>query len=302
MTPPAPRGDSPAGRAYLDLRNLARRHDRDPSEYLTLYALEGFLTRLAISDEVAHFILKGGVLMTAFAERRPTRDIDLAGSGLDHDIGEVTERIKTIVGLEGGDGLSFDRDSVTGDTIREDADYPGVRVRLLAHLATAHIPLHVDVNFGDPIWPGPAETELPLLLGGTLRLRTYPDHMVLAEKIVTAIDRGTANTRWRDFVDIAAITGSRSIQQNHLAVAIDTVARHRRVAMTPMVPALDGLGVLAQRRWAAWRRKQRLEATTPEQFADLLDRCSAFADPVLGGGGDGVWSPRERAWVSPAAT
>lgn len=227
MTPPAPRGDSPAGRAYLDLRNLAR----------------------------------------------------------------VADRIRTIVG----------RDSIKGDTIRDDADYPGVRVKLLANLATAHIPLHVDVNFGDPIWPAPAETDLPLLLSGTLRLRTYPDHMVLAEKIVTAIDRGTANTRWRDFVDVAAITASRSIQQNHLAVAIKTVARHRRVTMMSMATALDGLAVLAQPRWAAWRRKQRLEATTPERFADLLDQCSAFADHVLDGGGDDVWSPDERAWLSPAA-
>lgn len=35
----------------------------------------------------------------------------------------------------------------------------------------------------------------------------YPVEMVLAEKVVTATARGTANTRWRDFVDIAALVG-----------------------------------------------------------------------------------------------
>lgn len=55
------------------------------------------------------------------------------------------------------------------------------------------------MNFGDPIWPAPAQTHLPLLLGGTVRLPAYPDHMVLAEKIVTAMDRGEQNTRWRDY-------------------------------------------------------------------------------------------------------
>jgi hypothetical protein len=29
--------------------------------------------------------------------------------------------------------------------------------------------------------------------------------MVFAEKIVTALERGTANTRWRDFVDIYSL-------------------------------------------------------------------------------------------------
>jgi hypothetical protein len=44
---------------------------------------------------------------------------------------------------------------------------------------------------------------LPRLRGGEpIELRGYPIHMVHAEKIVTAIQRGTANTRWRDFGDV----------------------------------------------------------------------------------------------------
>lgn len=78
MTPPAPTRSTPAGRAYLDLRNLAKRDGRDSVEYFTLHALEGFLTRLADSQYAEDFAVKGGVLMAAFAARRPTRDIDLA--------------------------------------------------------------------------------------------------------------------------------------------------------------------------------------------------------------------------------
>jgi len=95
--------------------------------------------------------------------------------------------------------LEFDPNSAVGESTRDDADYNGVRVKLTAQPATARVALHVDVNFGDPIWPAPTEAVLPLLLGGTLRLAGYPDHMVLAEKIVTAIERGEQNTRWRDF-------------------------------------------------------------------------------------------------------
>lgn len=81
MTPPTPSRDTQAGRAYNDLRNLARKQKRDPAEYIMLYALEGFLARLAASESAEAFVLKGGVLMAAFAERRPTRGIDFAARG-----------------------------------------------------------------------------------------------------------------------------------------------------------------------------------------------------------------------------
>lgn len=297
MTPPAPTRGTSAGRAYLDLRNLAKRDGRDSLEYFTLYALEGFLTRLAASQYAADFALKGGVLMAAFAARRPTRDIELAASGFPNDIPDVELRIRSIITQDTGDGLAFDPATVSGAPIRDEATYTGVRVQMAATLATARIPLHADVNFGDPIWPEPTIADLPLLLGGHLRLRGYPDHMVLAEKIVTAIDRGDQNTRWRDFVDIAAITATRRIPDADLLHAINTVAGHRAVTIQPLADVLDGYPVLAQPRWRAWRHKQRLENTTPEHFADLLDTCMAFADPVLRGAASGLtWEPQPREW------
>ncbi|HET7477714.1 MAG TPA: nucleotidyl transferase AbiEii/AbiGii toxin family protein [Dermatophilaceae bacterium] len=44
--------------------------------------LEGFLSRLAVSDMRDGFVLKGGVLLSAFDSRRPTKDVDLAGRAL----------------------------------------------------------------------------------------------------------------------------------------------------------------------------------------------------------------------------
>ena len=165
MTPPTPTRDTPAGQAYNDLRNLARRDGRDPAEYITLYALEGFLARLAVSEHAGEFVLKGGVLMAAFAARRPTRDIDFAATGFANDTADVEQRVRSIIEVHLNDGLEFDPDSAVGEPIRDEADYSGVRVKITAHLATAKVALHVDVNFGDPIWPAPTEAVLPLLLG-----------------------------------------------------------------------------------------------------------------------------------------
>ena len=297
MTPPTPTRDTPAGQAYNDLRNLARREGRDPAEYFTLYALEGFLARLAVSERAGEFVLKGGVLMAAFAARRPTRDIDFAATGFANNIADVEQRVRSIIEVHLEDGLEFDPDSAVGEPIRDDADYNGVRVKITAQLATARVALHVDVNFGDPIWPAPTEAVLPLLLGGTLRLRGYPDHMVLAEKIVTALERGEQNTRWRDFTDIAAIARSRIIRGADLREAIVTVARYRHVDIEPLGPLMAGMPALAQRKWETWRKKQRLEQSTPESFAELLQACILFAEPALTNNVAYLrWDPNSQSW------
>jgi Nucleotidyl transferase AbiEii toxin, Type IV TA system len=95
----APSRATPAGRAYLDLRNKAR-HDRRPvDELLQLYVLEGFLARLAASGRAGQFVLKGGVLLAALDERRPTRDVDLQAEALDNDAEVVRAAVWTIPGL-----------------------------------------------------------------------------------------------------------------------------------------------------------------------------------------------------------
>ncbi|MBI1759322.1 MAG: nucleotidyl transferase AbiEii/AbiGii toxin family protein [Actinobacteria bacterium] len=186
--------DSAAGRAYLDVQNLARRTRRPTAELLHAYALEGFLVRLTCSPEAGSLVLKGGVLLAAFAARRPTRDIDLAARDLPGEVDDVLALVWRIAAVEVDDGLVFDPEAATAASIREEEAYAGVRVSLPCVLASARIRFHVDVNMGDPIWPDPAVVDLPRVLGGTLRITGYPLAMVYAEKIVTAVDRGLVNT------------------------------------------------------------------------------------------------------------
>ena len=95
------------GRAFLDLRARANADGRPVDEYLTLYALEGFLERLSRSRHRDRFVLKGGVLLAAFDERRPTRDVDLAGLQLDNAIETVKEAIVEIAYIAIDDGLDI---------------------------------------------------------------------------------------------------------------------------------------------------------------------------------------------------
>ena len=263
-----------------------------------MFALEGLLARLAQTEHARRLVLKGGMLLAAFDQRRPTRDLDMHAEQLADDLDTIRDLITDVARAPLDDGLVFDLDGVTAEMIREGDDYQGVRVSVAARLYTAKLLPKVDINVGDPVWPAPELVELPRLLGGEpLRLRGYPLHMVLAEKIVTAVDRGTGSTRWRDFADVHLLIGSNPVDAADLATAIDRVAEHRGVELFPLARVLDGFGEIGQAKWDAWRRKQHLDDRLPTAFAEVLATATAFADPILTGQFTvGSWDPVRREW------
>lgn len=292
-----------AGRIYRDLQSLARRDRRPFDELLSLYTLEGFLDRLAGSPHVSNLVLKGGLLLAAYDARRPTRDADFAARTLPNQVPVITGVVKDIARITIDDGLRFDADSARGETTREDDLYRGVRVHLDCRLATAQTRLKVDVNVGDPISPSPQRIHVPRLLypADTIDLLGYPLHMVHAEKIVTAIQRGTVNTRWRDFADIYLLCRSQPVDGRLLHDALTMVVGHRRAVLAPFADVLTGYTDVpgVQAKWAAWRRKQQLDDRLPEAFADVLEQVFAFADPAItSAAGNAQWRPQDLAWVA----
>lgn len=206
---PAPRS-TPGGRALLDLQAKARAEGRPTDELIVLYVLEAFLRRLAGSPYKDLFVLKGGVLLAAFGDRRPTRDVDFQARRLHNDAESVTATIRAVAALPIDDGVVFDTDGAVSEVIREDDGYQGVRVRMDANVDRARPRFAVNVSVGDPIEPAPRTVLVPALLGGPpVEVLGYPLPMVLAEKVVTALQRGTANTRWRDFADLWTLSRNR---------------------------------------------------------------------------------------------
>lgn len=101
------------------------------------------------------------------------------------------------------DGVVFDIDGLEAATIREGAEYGGVRVRTTATIAGARLPIQIDVGFGDAVTPQPVEIEYPTLLDAPApRLRAYPVETVVAEKFETLVSLGVANSRLKDFYDL----------------------------------------------------------------------------------------------------
>jgi hypothetical protein len=106
-------------RRYLDLQALARRDKRDTQELLTLYGLEGLLARLAQTEHADRLVLKGGMLLAAFDQRRPTRDLDMHAEQLANDLNTIAGVIVDVTRVSIDDGLRFDLDSVTAEAIRD---------------------------------------------------------------------------------------------------------------------------------------------------------------------------------------
>ncbi len=121
--------------------------------------------------------------------------------------------------------------------------------------------------------------------------------MVYAEKIVTAISRGTTSTRWRDYADIYLLSRHHPTDGTELRTAIGEVARHRATPLAPLGQVLTGYAAIGQQRWDAWRRRQYLDDRLPAQFSDVIQAVITFADPAITGTATARrWNPAADTW------
>ncbi len=233
--------------------SASRAQKRATSELLQLSVLEGFLRRLVRSRHDERLVLKGGLLLAAFDLRRAARDVDLLALRTNNDPKAVERLVVEVASVEVEDGVVFLPDTVTAGTIRDDDVYPGVRAVLEARLSTSQITFSVDVNVCDPVVPAPARTAVTALLGGErIDVLAYSKSMVVAEKLVTRLQRGRASTLWRDFADLFVLVGG-ALPEAEVVEAVRAVASHRGVPLLPLAEVLAGMPNDAQRLWATWR-------------------------------------------------
>ena len=128
-----PGRDTTAGRVYLDLQARAREEGRPTGELLVLYVHERLLFRVGRSSHRSRLILKGGMLLAALEERRPTRDVDLLAQAIDNDIDAVSDLVRDVLAVTVDDGVEYDVGRMQAKTIRDIDPNPGVRIVVPAH-------------------------------------------------------------------------------------------------------------------------------------------------------------------------
>lgn len=185
------------------VRNLSKGDSAKAQTLMRSYATERFLERLSLSPYRENLVLKGGVLVAAMVglDSRSTMDIDTTLKNLTLREEDVRRIVETVADVSLEDNMTFTVKSV--QTIMDENDYPGIRVLMEAILERAHIPMKIDFSTGDAITPREITFPMKLLFEDrSISVLSYNIETLLAEKMETAISRGTANTRMRDFYDM----------------------------------------------------------------------------------------------------
>jgi hypothetical protein len=202
-------------------------------------------------------LLKGASLFTVWQNvpRRPTRDVYFLGSG-DSSPLHLAALFRSLCEIEAPeDGVRFDSASVEVTPIREEQRYGGQRVRLLAYLAEARVPLRIDVGFGDVVTLPVCEADYPTLLGlPAPRLRLYPRETVIAEKWQAMVELGSANSRLKDFYDVWILSCYLEFDGALLSQAIAATFERRRTPLPAAIPeALEDVFSNDRAKVTQWR-------------------------------------------------
>jgi len=221
------------------LQNKAKATECPFSEILQYYGMERFIYRFSRSKYADKFILKGALMFTVWQvpERRATLDIDFSAR-FDNQIAGIEKAIKDICEVSVvPDGLTFDPGTVKGQTIKEDADYEGVRVKFRGFLERSRISMQIDVGFGDIIYPKPKVIDYPVMLDFPKpHLTGYPEESVVSEKFEAMVKLGLLNSRMKDFYDIWLMMHRFDFNGARLSEALKRTFSHRKTPLPEQKP------------------------------------------------------------------
>ncbi|MFH0938527.1 MAG: nucleotidyl transferase AbiEii/AbiGii toxin family protein [Planctomycetota bacterium] len=282
------------------LLNLAEKTGYNPNFIWSRYAIERLLYRLSISEFSEEFVLKGANLfMIWFNEpHRPTMDLDLLGYGEDSNehMADIFQRICRM-NVE-NDGLTFNAESIRVMPIREEMEYHGRRVNLLAYLGQARIPVQVDIGFGDVVTPKAEMIGYPTLLKMPApRIRACPQPTVIAEKFHAMVILGIANSRMKDFYDLYMLANRFAFDGAVLVKAVKATFRRRKTAVPSNPPmALTeefNRDHMKNIQWNAFVRRSGANQKVPG-FLKVLSLLRDFLLPIMNAAADQC--PFQKNW------
>jgi len=189
------------------IRNLSKKIGVDSQILIRQYMMDHLLERISQTRYRDHFILKGGMLISALVgvTLRSTLDMDATIQGFPLKTSTLQQMFDEILVIEIDDGIRYQINDI--ENIHEESDYNGYRLSLTAYLDESRIPLKIDITTGDRITPMEIEFAYPMLLEKrSIQIFSYNLETVLAEKLETILSRSIANTRMRDFYDIYILT------------------------------------------------------------------------------------------------
>lgn len=162
------------------------------------------------------------------------------------------------------------------------------------------------MGFGDAVTPEAQTAVFPTLLNDfpAPTLKAYPVYTVIAEKYQAMVMLGLANSRMKDFYDLAVIARRTELDGATLADAIRATYARRSTALPTVRPiALTSQfseNEMKGRQWQAFLNKNRLIGTPLAETVALLDILLWRPTEAAVGTTtyNEVWAPQSASWQS----
>lgn len=199
-----------------------------PQTVIQSYMFERFLDRLSQSDYRDNFVLKGGVLISAFVglQARATMDVDATVLELPMTFAAIRRAMLEVVRVTLDDGVVFSLRAI--ERIRLNIDgYDGIRAKLTAEFHGLKVPVSVDVTKGDAGAVVTYDYPRVFSAGDSIRLSAYSLERVLAEKCETILRRNIMSTRPRDLYDVFVLTRLCKISMSRFSKALSETCAGR---------------------------------------------------------------------------
>lgn len=250
------------------IRNLSKEKSVQAEIILRNFMLERLLERISLSPFRDKFILKGGMLVAAIVgiDTRSTMDMDATIRGIAFSEEALEEAMKAILACPVDDGVTM---TLKGfENIRDESEYPGIRVSIEAVLDKTRQIMKVDITTGDKITPLAVEYSFKLLFENrSISILAYNLETVLAEKLETILSRSTTSTRMRDYYDVYILTTLRDQDIDWVLFfkAFKNTAEKRGSYNRLLETGHDNMGEIAQSKvlselWSRYQQKNSYAA------------------------------------------
>lgn len=265
------------------LKNISKELKLPFNLILQLYVQERLLFRLSKSKYNNIFLLKGGLLlysMTKF-KGRPTKDIDFLAKNISNNLINIEYIFKEICSIEVNDAVQFDTETIQILNIKEDADYGGVRLKIIAYIGQARVHLQIDIGFGDIVIPKPVKIRYPVLLNlESPELNVYSFESVIAEKFETMVSLASLNSRMKDFYDIYMLLNKRDFDGRVLQEAFYETFQRRGTILEKDIEIFTHEFVIDSVRNKQWNMFLKRICKNNIKFQKIIEDIKKFTWPV----------------------
>lgn len=269
------------------VRQIAASQSRRFNDVWRQVIMERWLSRLVQSPHREHLIFKGGMCLNRYLQiGRETKDLDFLVKGLTTKRENLENAFIEIANIDLNDGFKFDSIKLSS-LAHNHKQYPGFELTMNVHLGMTRTHLKIDLGVGDDVIPENLTIVLSQnksipLFEKEIALWAYSPEQIFAEKFQTAIWRGAANSRMKDYHDLVLLIQSQVMNESKLKKAIETTFKNRKTNFS-LIPNFHPPELLQfNQRWSnhinTTKSDNLVPAKLPKNFEEVHNLINSYVD------------------------